>query len=234
MSKLRKRSVIIGILIICSFVFGIFSIEPSIDSSDYLHTVIDSILSVKLALISQLLLSCTYITIAVMTFNVIVKFDSEMSYGYLVTKSIAQVFNILGTIFIIAIVVLSKLYSESSAENLSSYVLIGEVLKSTRDYVNHVIMILMNNVALFIFSLIAFRYRIVPRWISLLGFFGSVVSVFASILVLFNSIDVVTMEYLLLNVPVALQDLILAVFLIFYGFNENESTQEKKLRLIKA
>ena len=235
MSELRKRSIIIGILIICSFVFGVLSIEPSIDSDEYLHKVMESILSVKLALISQLLLACTYIAIAVMIFNVIVKLDSEMSCGYLVAKATAQVFNIFSTILIIAIIILSNLHSESSSESLSVYVLIGEVLRGTRDYVNHVIMILMNNIAVFIFSFIAYRYRIVPRWISLFGFFGCIISIFASFLVLFNSIDVVTVEYLLLNVPIALQDLILAIFLIFFGFNEKEiGLNEEKMGLTKA
>ena len=222
MSKLRKQSIIIGILIICSFVFGVLSIVPSIDSDEYLGTVADNISTVKIALVSQLLLAFTYITIAIMIFNVIVKFDTEISYGYLVFKSVAQVFNIFGTILIIAFIALSKEYGEGSSENFSMYVLIGEILKSTRDYANHVVMILLNNIAVFIFSFIAFQYKIIPRWISLLGFLGAFVSGIASLLVLFDSMDVLTSEYLLLNVPIALQDLILAFFLIFFGFNDSK------------
>jgi hypothetical protein len=228
MNKLRKQSIIIGILIICSFIFGILSIEQSIDSDEYLSKVVENIFYVKLALVSQLLLAFTYIAIAVMIFDVIAKFDLGMSYGYLVFKSTAQVFNILGTIFIIAFITLSKEYGESSPDNFSVYVLMGELLKSARDYANHVIMILINNIGVLIFSFIAFRYKIIPRWMSLLGFFGAIVSGFASLLVLFELMDVLTMEYLLLNAPLAIQDLSLAIFLIFFGFIDNELGQDEK------
>ncbi len=222
MSKLRKQSIAIGILIICTFIFGILSIEQSIDSKEYLSIVAENMFSVKVALVSQLLLAFTYLAIAVLIFSVISKYDLEISCGYLVFKSTSQVFNILGTMFIIAFITLSKEYGENSPENLSMYVLVGDLLKSARDYANHVIMILLNNIGILIFSFIALRYKIIPRWISLLGIFGALVSGFASVLVLFDLMDVLTTEYLLLNVPIAVQDLILATFLIIYGFKDFE------------
>jgi len=224
MSKLRKQSIIIGLLILCSFVFGVLSVAPSIDSNDYLHLAAENSIGVKLAVVSQLMLAFTYLAIAVMIFNVLLKYDSIIAYGYLIVKTSAQVFNILGTIFIIAILLLSKLSGDSSLDSPGIYVQVGELLKYARDYVNHVIMIIMSNMAVFLFSFIAFKYRLVPRWISSLGFLGSFIGVLASVLVLFDLIDIVTIEYMLLNLPAILQDFILAFFLIFIGFNERKVT----------
>jgi len=48
---------------------------------------------------------------------------------------------------------------------------------------------------------------------------GAVFAIAASLFVMFNIVEIITPFYITLNVPLALQELILAIWLIFKGFN---------------
>ena len=64
MTNIRKESILIGILIVLSFVFGILSIESYIDSDSYLREIALNAVSVKISLFAQFALSCLYIVIS--------------------------------------------------------------------------------------------------------------------------------------------------------------------------
>ena len=66
---------------------------------------------------------------------------------------------------------------------------------------------------------ILYQSRLVPRWLSAWGFIGTGLTMLASFLVLFRLADVVTPLYLAMNGPLALQSLVLAMWLITRGFD---------------
>ena len=51
------------------------------------------------------------------------------------------------------------------------------------------------------------------------GFVGTTLTMLASLFLLFRFIDVVTPIYMVLNLPMALQEIVLAIWLIAKGFN---------------
>jgi hypothetical protein len=220
MSNIRKESIIIGILILLTFVLGILSIESYIDSDNYLREASLNALSVKISLTAQLVLSFIYIFISLLIYGILNRVNKSQSKWYLTFRIISQTFNIIGTIFIIALIVLSNEYLLKNSD-LQFFSVIGQILKTARDYVNHILMITINCIAIIIFSFIALKYQLVHIWIVLLGFIGSALSIIASFLILFGIMNVISLPYLALNIPLALQDLFLALFLIFKGFNEN-------------
>jgi hypothetical protein len=219
MTKIRKESIIIGVLIIMTFVFGILSIESYIDKDSYISEVARNAISVKISLMAQLVLACLYITISFMIYGVIKMLNPLLSNGFLIFKIVSQVFNIAGTVFIVALIALSSEFASINTDAIT-FSTIGQILKAGRDFVNHVLMILLNSIAITLFSYFVYRFQIAYRWIAILGFLGSVLSIIASFLVLFGTINVISNTYLIMNVPLALQDISLALFLIIKGFNE--------------
>ena len=69
------------------------------------------------------------------------------------------------------------------------------------------------------FFYVLFQANLVPRWLSGWGFIGTTSTMFASLLLLFRLIDVITPIYMVLNLPLALQEMVLPVWLIAKGFN---------------
>ena len=66
-----------------------------------------------------------------------------------------------------------------------------------------------------------YRQRLVPRWLAAWGLLGTVAAMTASFLFMFRLIDLFTSVYI--NLPLALFEVVFAVWLIAKGFNTNSS-----------
>jgi hypothetical protein len=72
-----------------------------------------------------------------------------------------------------------------------------------------------------LFYILMIKSKLIPLWLSIWGAVGALLSVLASLLVLFGSIDIITSGYIILNIPSALLELVLALWLIIKGFDKS-------------
>lgn len=86
---------------------------------------------------------------------------------------------------------------------------------------NHVGMILSLSLGGLLYYYILYQTKLVPRWLSGWGLVGTMFTIFASLLLMFRLINLITVIYMALNLPMALQEMVLAVWLIVKGFNGN-------------
>lgn len=70
-----------------------------------------------------------------------------------------------------------------------------------------------------LYYLVFYRSRLIPRWLSAWGLAGMVLSVVSGLLVLFQSIAGLSSTQVVLNLPIAVQEMVLAVWLIVKGFS---------------
>lgn len=228
MSKIRKVSLTIGVLIVLSICVGLMSIAPSVDTPEYLSEAYPNRIQVLIAALSQIAMSLIYVAISVLLFAVIKKYDEPSALGYLCLRTISQVFNLLGSLILVLLLALSREFMETASTNSASIEALGIVLKSGRDYLNHVLMIVMTSISGIILFTLTFRKKLIPEWLSVFGLIGSAVTIVASILVLFDIIEVITPIYMMLNLPLVIQDLTFAVWLMTKGFSESTMEKEKK------
>jgi hypothetical protein len=87
---------------------------------------------------------------------------------------------------------------------------IGDLMRSGRDLLNHVGMILALSLGGFLFYALLFRDQLIPRWLSVWGLVGVLMAVLASLLVMFGVSRVRSKAYVLLTVPIAVQETVLA------------------------
>ena len=71
---------------------------------------------------------------------------------------------------------------------------------------------------------VLFRSGLVPRWISAAGLATLVPYLAVDLLAVFNALDSMSSTAMLLQLPLALQEMILAVWLIAKGFNPSALT----------
>ena len=125
---------------------------------------------------------------------------------------------IFGTLLLLSILSVSHEAIPYLSQNTSDLEVLGNVLRSTRDNVNHVFMIIIlctSNIMLYILLI---KSKFVPKWLSVWGIFGGVLSIVASFLVLFQVIEIITSLYIALNMPTALLEFTLGIWLIVKGF----------------
>lgn len=226
--RIEKKERIVGLFLFTGLIAGIFSIAPAIDSTNYLTDASTNFNQVVTAAIFQFVMSLIYLGIAILVYPIIKQYSQSLSIGFLSFRIIAVTLSIVGTILMLAILVLSENYVKGISRNTSEIQTLADALKSSRDNVNHIFMILIlctGNILLYILFL---KSKLIPKWISLWGIIGAVLSIIASGLVLFREIDIITVEYIVLNVPTAILDLILGIWLMFKGFNKKSLLYLKK------
>jgi hypothetical protein len=129
---------------------------------------------------------------------------------------------VIGVILLLLSLTLSQAFVKAGAPEASDFQTIGELLRTGRDLVNHVGMILVFSIGGLMFYALLYQTKLVPRWLSGWGMVGTAVAIAASLLFMVRVVDLVTSVYL--NFPLALQEMVFAVWLLVRGFNSPEVT----------
>jgi hypothetical protein len=219
MNSDRDRTTIAAVLYITGTVAGVLSIAPEVDASDYLLKASANANQVLLGALSQFIMSIAYAGFAITLYPILRKHRESLALGFLSFRIIAAVLNIIGFISLLLILSLSQEFVKVGTPDLSYFQTLGDLLRTGRDFVNHVAMILVTSVGGLMFYFLLYKTKLIPRWLSLWGLLGTIFTIFASLLVMFDKIDIITSTYIVLNLPLILLEMLLAIWLIVKGFN---------------
>jgi len=220
MNTYREISIVVGVLYILGFVAGIVSIAPVVDNSDYLAKSAVNSNQINTAAYFQFLMAFFYIGIAIILFPLLKIYNERLAIGFLSFRIIAVLFVLIGTIILLLILKLSQEYVKMSPSDSSYYHVIGNLLKTARDLVNHVGMIIMLCIGGIMLYIIMIQSGLIPMWISVWGLLGSSIAIIASVLVMTKFLEILTPTYMILNIPIVLQEIVFAVWLIVKGFKQ--------------
>ncbi len=208
-----------GFLLLAGFVTGILSVAPAIDSETYLTEAAANSKEVLSAAVFQFAMALAFLGVPVLLYPIICRFGPNLSIGFLSFRIIAVTLSISGTILLLSVLALSQVFNDNPSQAVDAVKTLGGILKATRDYVNHVFMILVLAAGNFMFYVLFFKSKLIPAWLSVWGITGAFLSSIASLLVLFQTVEIITAEYLVLNAPAGIQELVFGVWLIVKGFD---------------
>lgn len=193
------------------FVFGIASIVPFLESTDYLLTLPNHLNQIYIGGVAQLIMVGLYLILIDLKMSIIKTYHEQSANYFLVSSSISVIFHLVGIILLMLFLPLSNAYLESNHE---IYLEIGEVLRRGRDLTNHIVVILPYLLGSFIFYRVLLKNTLVNNWIVYLGYTGLGLACLASLLILFNIITLLSPIFSILSLPLALQELLLAILFI--------------------
>lgn len=214
----RWISMLIGILYLFVFIAGILSVTKAVDDSDYLTQSASNSRQIYRAVFFQFLMAVFYSGIAILLYPVLKVHNESLALGFLGSRIIAVLFVLIGTITLLLILKLSRDFVNVNSPGSSHYHVIGDLLKAARDLLNHVGMIIVLCIGGIMLNIQLIQSELIPEWISVWGILGSVLAIFASILVVTRHVRIITPAYIILNIPIALQEIVFAAWLIFRGF----------------
>ena len=219
MNSNRNTAIYTGLLYIFILIVGILSIVYVIEEPDYLTKVCEHKNQVLLGAFFQLLMAPAYIGIALLLYPILREYNEGLSIGFVGFRFIAGAFHIVSVISIPLFLVLSEEFVKAGTPDLSYFQTLGELLRTGRDLLNHVGMIISLSIGGLILYYILYQSKLIPRWLSVWGLFGTTLTILASLLLMFQFIEVVTSFYIVLNIPMVLQEFVFALWLIIKGFN---------------
>lgn len=219
MDSNRKKTIIAGALYIIGTVAGILSIAPSIDAPDYLSKASANANQVLVAALFQFIMTIAYLGFAITLHPILRKYKESLALGFLSFRISAAILNIIGFIILLLLLSLSRDFVKVEIQDSSYYQTLGDLLRSGRDFVNHIAMILATSIGGLMFYFLLYQTKLIPRWLSIWGLIGTTFTILASLLVMFDYIDIITTIYFLFNLPLILIEIVLAIWFIAKGFN---------------
>ncbi len=221
MNSNRKIALGAGILIITGMIAGMLSVVPAVESSDYLTEVSANQNKVLLGAFFQFTLVPIYIGFALLLYSILRKYNESLAIGFVSFRIIAGIFQLIGVIILPLFLLLSQEFIKSTNPDALYFQTLGDVLKLGRDLANHVGMMLATGLGNLILFYIFYKTKLIPRWLSSWGLIGNALAMLASFLILFRLIDVITPHFIVLTIPLVLQEIGLAIWLIAKGFNSS-------------
>ncbi len=214
-----QTSRIAGVLIIFGIFTGILSITPSVESENYLEEVFRNKNQVLICAIFQFLLVPIYIGFSLLLYPILKQYNRMLSVGFVGFKFMAGIFQLIGVILLPIFVLLSQSYLTAIPSDTIWYELTGSLLRLFRDLTNHLGVILTTGLGNLLLYFILYKEKLIPKWLSLWGIVGNVFIMLASFLLMFQCIEVISFEYGIMSIPLVLQEIILAIWLIIKGLD---------------
>jgi hypothetical protein len=218
MNSTRKIAVITGVIFIIATVTSILAsaLVPVLTGTDYLTRVSAHTNQVAAGALLYLIGAFTSAGIAISLYPVLKGSNTGLALGSVVFRTVEAVFYMVAVVSLLSLLTLSQQFANAGAADRASLQTIGNLLVSVRDHASLA--------GVFAFSLGAFMYyylffqsRLIPRWLSGWGIVAIILMTAACVLALFSDNPVT--GYILLAAPIALQEMVLAVWLIVKGFN---------------
>lgn len=221
MTSTRRAAIAAGVLFLVGTAAGLLSVVGAADGPDYLRLVAAHETRVIVGALSQTVTAGAYAGVALVLHPVLRRHSPTAAAGFLDFRIAAGILNIVGALILLLLLDLSTQFVGVGAPASSYFQTVGALLRNARDGMNHVAMMLALIVGDAMYYWILYRARLVPRWLSGWGFAGLALTLLASLLVMGGLIEVVTPTYGGLMATLALQQLVLAIWLIVKGLDES-------------
>jgi hypothetical protein len=180
---------------------------------DYLVRVSQNDLQVFLGVLVELIWVLAVIGIPVVVFPVLKRHNRALALGFYCLRFAEAISTIVGSILLLTLLALSREFVAAGAPDASYYQTLGSLLLAAREGAFVIGSGLVWSLSALVLNCVLYRAELVPRWISGWGLLGGALS-FATYLLQFLGISLD-----ILFLPIALQEMVFAVWLIVRGFN---------------
>jgi hypothetical protein len=219
MNPNRKTATVVGVLFITALVSSMLSgvFIGSIDDPDYLTVVSANETKVLLGVLFQLILTASVVAIPIVMFPIFKKHNESLALGYVVARIFEGFFDIVIAMSLLLLLTLSLEFVEAGASAAPYFKTSGALLLAVLDWAS-VVENFPFCLGALIFYYLLYRLMLVPRWLSVWGLLGAALFLAT---VPFRMFDLVPPSTLVLAVPLILNELVLAIWLIVKGFNSS-------------
>jgi hypothetical protein len=219
----------VGVLYIIGTVSGILSVAFSaslLDASDYLAQIAENDTQMIIAALCIFTMGLSLALIPIVAFPVLRKQSETLALGYVVFRGALETMGYLVSVLVMLLLVpISQEYVKAGGAAVSGYQSVGTLLEKAPDY-NGSVLTFVFLIGAAMFYTVLYQSKLVPRWLSGWGLAGIVPYLAAATLALFGVIDSLSTAFGLLDAPLAIQEMILAVWLIVKGFNPSTVAAE--------
>ena len=215
MENHRNTARIVGVLFIIATVASIATIVfvGFLTDPDYLEQVAAKETQVLTGVFVEFIWALAVLGIPVFLYPILKRHSHASALGFYSFRFIEAFLVILYSLSLLLLINLSQEFVSAGASEQSFYQTLGALFLAARDWTFLLGAGLSFTLSALILNYVLWRNRLVPRWISGWGFFGAAL-MFGSFTAQFFGLE--PPDFLFF--PIALQEMVFAVWLIFKGF----------------
>jgi hypothetical protein len=187
--------------------------EPS---ADYLVNLSANENQVIVGMLIELVWALAVVGIIVTLFPILRIYNEALALGFSALRFIEAISTIVSSIILLTLLTSSQEFAEAGFPDASYYQTAGTSLLAARDWAFIIGSGLIWSLSALILNYVLHRSRLIPRWLSGWGFVGATLSFAAYLSQLFGANPTE-----LLFLPIAVQEMVFAVWLIFKSFRSS-------------
>jgi len=212
----------VGVLYIIGTVAGILSLVltgPVLGGSDFLVSVSAHEIHIIAGALFVLIMGFALALVPVMMFPILKKYNEALALGYVVFRSALEtVIYIVMAITWLFLIPVSQEYVKAGSPDASYFQTLGAVLLKGHESIDPILAIVFCLGAL-IFYYLLYQTKLIPWWLSGWGLAAIIVWLAMGLLAMFHIIEPMSTIRIVMGIPIGLQEMVMAVWLIVKGFN---------------
>lgn len=171
--------------------------------------------------LNELLLAISAMGTSIMLFPLLKTYSERMALGYLTFRLLEVLFILIGMVAILVALAISQDYAQHNYPDQTHAAFLIEVCKRLHKWCFTLGPNFMLAINTFIYSFVLLKLRSIPPVLAKWGIISAHLILVAAILELFGIIQQISIWGILLALPIALYEMILAFLLIIKGFRKS-------------
>jgi hypothetical protein len=222
MNRDRRTAIVVGVLFIvattAALIGRVVLLDPILEGADILAKVAANQNQVAAGALFGLVGFFACPSIAIALYPVLRRHSEGLALGSVGLRIIEGVLYSIGAIAVLSMVTLARGLVDGGAPASSYLEASGALLMAVRSWAGMAGTLAFYPAGL-MYYLVFYRARLIPRWLSGWGIVAVAMGFSATILIVFQVIRPMTTPQIVLNLPIFLQEMVLAVWLIAKGFS---------------
>jgi len=223
MNAMQRTAKVAGVLFILATAAGLAGtgvLGSAYRAPDFLSQISMQGNRVLVSALLSFVGACCSAGIAIALYPVLRKFNEGLALASVGFRLTEGVFYTIGTLCLLSLFALGGEATGLNGPAASSVETLGRLLRTAKDLAGFVLGVMAFCIGGGAYYIILFRTRLVPRWLSVWGLIALGMLLSAVLITLFDGEPYsVSGTLVFLAFPIALQEMVLAVWLIFKGFN---------------
>ena len=228
MNTYRKTAFIVGILFILGTlagVLGVLVMGSLLEAPGDLAKIAAHGSRIALGAFLVLVMGLALAMVPVLMFPILKKYNEVLAVGYVVFRgALETVACIASVVCFLSLNTLGREFVKAGAPAASDFQNLGTLLLTGIDWIGAMGSVVFSMGAL-MFNGLLFRSKLIPRRLSAWGLSGAVLYLAEPVLFMFG------FKWEILFAPLALQEMVMAVWLIAKGFNSDAAASEPSDRV---
>jgi hypothetical protein len=216
----RWNAIIVGVLFIIGTVTGVIAAiigKPILDAPDYLTNISANENQIVIMTFLVFLMGAACAGIGLALYPIMKKYSTGLAIGVVGFRVMEGIIEILGGVSTIGLLALSQKFVLAGAPDAAYFQTIGTIIKAGNEWLSNGAYLLCWCIGALMYYTVFYQYRLVPRWLSGWGLAGITLTCITSVLVMLSVIPGFGTVQMIANLPIALQEMVFAVWLIVKG-----------------